>query len=793
MAPAIKQSDEILADDKEQGELEYASPFERMHADYVERGFHVLAIGHGEKRPCYLAEGAWKSAAWKRYVQAPASKADLRRWARWRDTKGSGAGIGLAMGTPAGRSPNGADCITVALDFDPADGCENAAAIMAAMVGAWPAWGKIGNRGGTMLVRMLAAEVPTGCDYAGPGGKLQLIRDGQTVVPPSIHPTTGAEYRGWTGTAPLGNADELPLVSLAELNALMAQFEYARSKSGSTISATAYAELKAELALSDARSGLIAELASKAATSLLGDLWRNGAAAARMQTTTNAGGSRDLSGSGLRLELAKVLRAAGYNVAEFCEAVVEWPPAYGAKEFGQRDMLRAWGASVDPMTATTAAASNFPALANDDGDDAPGAKLPNAIARERQGDLVARYAAEYPKVAEGGVVKVALTRALPSGAVVTDLVSFGSFRDFRPQDFVQVQTEKGSRRVHAVDLYRREDTPILSGVRFMPGLMQSECRDHLNTWRGWPVQPTEAGSCELFKHHLLTRVCSGNIEPFNYLWLWCAHMVQKPREKPGAALVIQSAIKGSGKSFVGEVLGKLVAPHYVAVKAASHVLDKFNAHLADALLLQIEEAVWARDPKGEGVLKSLITENMMVVERKGIDAVTAPSYCRVLFTSNEKFVVPATEGERRFLMLKMTNSNIVGPIIDGIMTELRAGGYGRLMFELLAADLTGFNPMRPPHTKALDEQIEQNQGPIEAWYSEMVEDDGGFAAFAAADPQGRKVIPGSELRSRFKQWQKGQRGSQGFGDGWAECLNRLGFAPHRSKSGVVWELPRMAA
>jgi len=220
----------------------------------------------------------------------------------------------------------------------------------------------------------------------------------------------------------------------------------------------------------------------------------------------------------------------------------------------------------------------------------------------------------------------------------------------------------------------------------------------------------------------------------------------------------------------------------------SHVLDRFNGHLADAMLVQIEEAVWARDPKGEGVLKSLITENTMVVERKGIDAVTAPSYFRVLFTSNEKFVVHATEGERRYLMLRMTNLNIVGPIIEAIMAQLGAGGYGRLMLELLNVDLSGFNPMRPPHTEALAEQIIENRGPIEAWHAEMLED-GGLSSRTELDATGRKWIAGGELRSCFRNWQKGQRGNQGTGDGWAHCLVKLGFELKRSKGTNNWYLP----
>ena len=63
---------------------------------------------------------------------------------------------------------------------------------------------------------------------------------------------------------------------------------------------------------------------------------------------------------------------------------------------------------------------------------------------------------------------------------------------------------------------------------------------------------------------------------------------------------------------------------------------------------QAEEAVWAGDRSAQGVLKSLITEPEMLVERKGVDPVKMRNLMRVMFTSNEDWVVPAALDDRRF-------------------------------------------------------------------------------------------------------------------------------------------------
>ena len=66
------------------------------------------------------------------------------------------------------------------------------------------------------------------------------------------------------------------------------------------------------------------------------------------------------------------------------------------------------------------------------------------------------------------------------------------------------------------------------------------------------------------------------------------------------------------------------------------------------MLLQADEAYWAGAKSSEGALKDLLTNDTITIERKGVDAYTAPNYTRVLFTSNDDFVVPASLDERRF-------------------------------------------------------------------------------------------------------------------------------------------------
>jgi hypothetical protein len=198
-----------------------------------------------------------------------------------------------------------------------------------------------------------------------------------------------------------------------------------------------------------------------------------------------------------------------------------------------------------------------------------------------------------------------------------------------------------------------------SGVEFFPnpdGVAGTP--GYMNFWRGFSVEPAAPESVErgagsaykTFRDHLLNNVCSGDPEIFKYVFGWMAHIVQKPRERLGTAIVLRG-LRGTGKSKVGEVLGSLFEENYIPVDDARYVTGQFNVHMMRCLLLQADEAVWAGDKAAEGRLKGLITSETQMIEPKKVDPTRHKNYLRVIMTSNEDWVVPAGMDERRFCVL----------------------------------------------------------------------------------------------------------------------------------------------
>src|SRR6185437_10190114 len=164
---------------------------------------------------------------------------------------------------------------------------------------------------------------------------------------------------------------------------------------------------------------------------------------------------------------------------------------------------------------------------------------------------------------------------------------------------------------------------------------------------GFAIEPAKVPDPKRYKtfiDHLLTNVCHGDAKLFAWVFGFFAHMVQRPRERIGVALVLRGGM-GTGKTKVGEVIGRIWPRHYFLVDDPRYVTGQFNAHMATCLLLQADEAVWAGDRAAAGRLKGLITSPIQQIEAKGVDPIRLPNYVRLIFTSNEDWVVPAGKDE----------------------------------------------------------------------------------------------------------------------------------------------------
>ena len=254
------------------------------------------------------------------------------------------------------------------------------------------------------------------------------------------------------------------------------------------------------------------------------------------------------------------------------------------------------------------------------------------------------------------------------------------------------------------------------GLVFLP---DGQKQGYYNLWRGWSCEPEE-GDVAPFVDWAFDIIADRNEAHFNWIMGWAAQMVQQPMTKIGVAMVLRGE-KGTGKSKLGELFGKLFEPHWKVVSKPEQIVGNFNRHLEDCLLLQAEEAFWAGSKSAEGALKDLVTNERIMIERKGVDSYMAPNFTRILMTSNEDWVVPATADERRWAVFDVASRRKQDyDFYAGLQRWYDRGGKKAVLHYLKTFDLSKVSVRQAPKTKPLLEQQLRGMDCVTRWLYECL-------------------------------------------------------------------------
>jgi hypothetical protein len=276
------------------------------------------------------------------------------------------------------------------------------------------------------------------------------------------------------------------------------------------------------------------------------------------------------------------------------------------------------------------------------------------------------------------------------------LMKTGDLRTLHANDRVIVTNLLGkSRDVTIIDawlMHRQRRT--YQGIVFAPQGAESH---FYNLFKGFAVKPAK-GDCGLYLEHIKNNICRGNPKNYEYLLNWMAHLIQRPHELPGVAIVLRGQ-QGTGKGVMVEEFGRLIEPHYIALTSMEQLVGRFTGHLKDRLLVYANEAMWGGNKSAEGALKAMITDENSSVEQKFKDTVRIQNVKRIIFSSNEDWAAPVAKDDRRFLVLDVSSDHKEDiAYFAAIIGQMRKGGSEALMFELLNRDISGFEVRNLPQT-----------------------------------------------------------------------------------------------
>ena len=244
-------------------------------------------------------------------------------------------------------------------------------------------------------------------------------------------------------------------------------------------------------------------------------------------------------------------------------------------------------------------------------------------------------------------------------------------------------------------------------------------QDAYNLFKGFPINPVKKdGGWDKFKKHIFHALCGARYEYYEYLMGWMARIIQNPGgERPGVAVVLKGG-KGVGKGTFAYGFGKLFGESFVPLSSSKGITGDFNMHLSKGILVFADEAVWGGDKSSEGRLKAIITEPLMEFEPKGIDKQFLKNHVNLIMASNEDWVCPATEDERRFFVLEVRKpANTEKEYFREIKAELEDGGYEAMMYDLLRHDYSHVDLRNAPKTEGLIDQVAVSLGlELEFWF-----------------------------------------------------------------------------
>lgn len=278
-------------------------------------------------------------------------------------------------------------------------------------------------------------------------------------------------------------------------------------------------------------------------------------------------------------------------------------------------------------------------------------------------------------------------------------------------DFLDIWRRDPQRRcIHKVD-FKPSDDPT---VFYMPFVFQFQ--------KDTTLVLTEEGTAKhLDMFDTLVRVASGGDDTLKeYLLNFFAHMLQRPLDNPGVAIILTGQ-KGVGKDtlldfFRLHVIGPAFSHNYTSTR---QFFDKHDIDRKDKIMLKMEDSDSALCKQYAKDLRARITARENTINPKGKDAITYPNYARHFFSANQAIPVGINDDndpERRFVIMAVLselkgNSTFWCSIYNeevGLFTPAAGLAVANM---LLARDISQYNPRVQPANGYQEELYEVERTP----------------------------------------------------------------------------------
>lgn len=246
-------------------------------------------------------------------------------------------------------------------------------------------------------------------------------------------------------------------------------------------------------------------------------------------------------------------------------------------------------------------------------------------------------------------------------------------------------------------------------IPYNPEHVPSFTEPTFNTFRGFNVKfekdfKVDMKVIEPITNHIKI-LANYEDKSYKYIVNYMSKIIKEPNKKTGICMVFMSD-QGAGKTsfwewYNREIIGK---EWTLTLSNNENIFRNFNAEMQNKLVTILDEAqLDGSYKKKSDQLKSLISQNFIRIEYKGLDPVTMNDRNNYIILTNNDFPVKVEQSDRRFAVFRMSNEKCGNnDYFDELNEAFRDDNVKKHFFHyLLQNDISKFIPERDiPNTEA---------------------------------------------------------------------------------------------
>lgn len=323
---------------------------------------------------------------------------------------------------------------------------------------------------------------------------------------------------------------------------------------------------------------------------------------------------------------------------------------------------------------------------------------------------------------------------------------------------------------------------------------EREAHGCYNLWEGITVEPKK-GSWRRALKHLYTILCNRNADKFKYTVRWFAWLIQNPGDRAEVAIIFKGK-EGAGKGFIFAQFLKIYGQHGITIANRKHLTGQFNGHLKQVVFLFADEAYYPGDKDVEGTLKQLITEEQIPIEEKYKTLGPSKNCLHIGMSTNQEWVIPATEDARRYFINEVDNRYAKNQIEDSIRDayftplweEMSNGGREAMVYDLQRMPLNDWHPRKNvPITEEMEKQRALSLPKLHKIYLTFLEEGVFPGELTKIDLE--YLVSSKSLYEYFDEIDPESRKFSVRTKG--DFIRKLGAVKTRRASGNYWILPEL--